>query len=143
MFRYLFNYLFVLGLATVAFSCTNENNKPEIKFSQDHSSIIIKNIDEVSLLKVKNAYQANPDSLNLVTVLISPGELDSLQDEIEVPGKIRVLGDSLIFKPTLPFIKTKRYIIESYIGIKYANAAKLLTGNTKQNLQPQRQILTR
>ena len=94
-------------------------------------------------LKVKNSEQANPDSLNMVTGLMSPGELDSLQDEIEVPGKIFVRGDSLIFKPSLPFLKTRRYLVESYIGVKYANAAKLLTGNAKQNLQPQRQILTR
>ncbi|UKT63808.1 hypothetical protein [Pedobacter mucosus] len=134
---------FYVAMAIFTLSCSSENNKPEIKFSQDSSSIIIKNIDEVSLLKVKNAYQANADSVGLVTVLISPGELDSLQDEIEVPGKLSFLGDSLIFNPQNAFIKGKRYIVESYIAVKFAVAGKLLTGGTKHNLRPQRQLLTR
>ena len=126
-----------------ALSCSNTNNKPVIKFAGDSASIVIKNIDEVSLLQVKNAYKANADALNAISVLIKPGELDSIQDELEVPGKIKILGDSLVFRPDQPFIKGKEYLVESYIGVKFATAGDLMMGKGKQNLKAQRQTLKR
>jgi len=126
-----------------ALSCSNTNNKPVIKFAGDSASIVIKNIDEASLLQVKNAYKANADTLNVISVLIKPGELDSIQDELEVPGKIKVLGDSLVFRPDQPFLKGKEYLVESYIGVKFATAGDLMMGKGKQNLKAQRQTLKR
>jgi hypothetical protein len=143
MFKRFFKYSVIVGISISAFSCSNRNNKPIIKFSGDSSSIIIKNIDEASLLQVKNAYQANADTINMVSVLIKPGELDSIQDELEVVGKVKILGDSLIFKPDQPFVKGKDYLVESYIGVKFATVGSLIAGGTKHNLQPQKQTLKR
>lgn len=143
MFKCFFKYQAVIAVTVFALSCSNTNNRPIIKFSGDSSLIIIKNIDEVSLLQVKNAYQANADTLNLVSVLIKPGDLDSIQDELEVPGKVKILGDSLVFNPDQPFLKGKEYLVESYIGIKFATAGDLIRGNGKQNLKAQRQTLKR
>ncbi|ARS42319.1 hypothetical protein CA265_22725 [Sphingobacteriaceae bacterium GW460-11-11-14-LB5] len=143
MFKCFFKYQAAIVIALFALSCSNTNNRPIIKFSEDSSSIIIKNIDEASLLQVKNAYQANADTLNLVSVLIKPGDLDSIQDELEVPGKVKVLGDSLVFNPDQPFLKGKEYLVESYIGIKFATAGDLIMGKGKQNLKAQRQTLKR
>lgn len=127
----------------VAISCSNTNSKPVIKFSGDSSSIIIKNIDEASFLQVKNAYKTNPDSLDLISVLLTPGDQDSLQVERQISGRFSIGGDSVVFKPNEPFIKGQNYLVESYIGVSYADAKKLLTNGIKHNLQPQQQILTR
>jgi len=143
MFKCFFKYQAVIAIVLFVLSCSNTNNRPIIKFSEDSSSIIIKNIDEASLLQVKNAYQANADTLNLVSVLIKPGDLDSNQDELEVPGKIIILGDSLVFNPDQPFLKGKEYLVESYVGIKFATVGDLIKGNGKQNLKAQRQTLKR
>ncbi|WP_316846599.1 hypothetical protein [Pedobacter psychrodurus] len=143
MFKCFFKYLAVIAVVLFALSCSNTNNKPIIKFSRDSLSIIIKNIDEASLLQVKNAYQANADTLNLISVLIKPGDLDSIQDELEMPGKIKVSGDSVIFSPDQPFVKGKDYVVESYIGVKFATVGNLISGNAKHNLQAQRQTLKR
>ncbi|MGM9476817.1 hypothetical protein ACS5PU_10310 [Pedobacter sp. GSP4] len=130
-------------VAVFALSCSNANNRPIIQFSGDSSSIIIKNIDEASLLQVKNAYQANPDSFNLVSVLIKPGELDSIQDELPIAGSIKISGDSLVFNPAKPFVKGKDYVVESYIGVKFATVGNLISGSAKQNLKAQRQTVRR
>ncbi|KRT17327.1 hypothetical protein ASU31_06560 [Pedobacter ginsenosidimutans] len=143
MFKCFFKYQAVIAVVLFALSCSNTNNRPIIKFSEDSSSIIIKNIDEASLFQVKNAYQANADALNLVSVLIKPGDLDSIQDELEVPGKVKILGDSLVFNPDQPFLKGKEYLVESYIGIKFATVGDLIMGKGKQNLKAQRQTLKR
>ncbi|RDC54745.1 hypothetical protein DU508_19775 [Pedobacter chinensis] len=143
MFKCFFKYSALFAIATFALACSNTNNKPIIKFSRDSSSIIIKNFDETSLLQVRNSYLANPDSNSLVSVLVQPGELDSLQDEILVPGKIKISGDSLVFNPDQPFRKDNTYVVESFINVQFATAGKLITGKVKYNLQPQRQILKR
>ncbi|CAH0195623.1 hypothetical protein SRABI27_01614 [Pedobacter sp. Bi27] len=143
MFKCFFKYQAIIAIVLFTFSCSNTNNRPIIKFSGDSSSIIIKNIDEASLLQVKNAYQANTDTLNLVSVLVKPGEMDSIQDELEVPGKVKILGDSLVFNPDQPFLKGKEYLVESYIGIKFATVGDLIMGKGKQNLKAQQQTLKR
>ncbi|WP_157255409.1 hypothetical protein [Pedobacter sp. Leaf216] len=124
-------------------SCSNTNNKPIIKFSVDSTSIVIKNIDEASLLQAKNAYKANIDTLNLISVLIKPGDQDSIQDELIVPGKIKIVGDSLVFSPAMPFVQGKDYLVESYLGVKFATVGNLISGTAKHNLQAQRQTLKR
>ncbi|MFD2582798.1 hypothetical protein ACFSR6_09880 [Pedobacter vanadiisoli] len=142
MFKFFFNYLVVV-VVIFALSCSNRNNRPVIKFSGDSSSIIIKNIDEASLLQVKNTYNAGGDTLNLISVSIKPGESDSLQDELELAGKVKILGDSLIFNPDQPFVKGKDYLVQSYIGVKFATIGNLITSSAKHNLQPQKQTLRR
>ncbi|MGN7990462.1 hypothetical protein ACTJKC_24200 [Pedobacter sp. 22226] len=143
MFKRFLKYSVVVAVFMSAFSCSNRNNKPVIKFSGDSTSIIITNIDEASLLQVKNTYQANVDTVNIMSVLIMPGELDSIQDELEVAGKVKIVGDSLIFNPDQPFVKGKDYLVESYIGVKFATVGNLITSSAKHNLQPQKQTLKR
>lgn len=133
----------VIAIVMFASACSHTNNKPIIKFSRDSASIIIKNFDEATLFQVKNAHFSNPDSNQLVSVWLHPGELDSLQDDIQVSGQYKILGDSLVFIPNKPLQKGKTYAVESFIGVKFANAGKLISGSAKYNLQPQRQILKR
>lgn len=143
MFKRYFAYWVLFCVSISVFSCSNRNKKPVIKFSEDSTSIIIKNIDEASLLQVKNVYQRKTDTINMISVLIRPGDLDSIQDEQEVPGKVEVSGDSLVFSPDLPFLKGKEYLVESYIGVKFAAVGDLIMGKGKQNLKAQQQTLKR
>ncbi|MEH3113304.1 hypothetical protein [Pedobacter terrae] len=143
MFKHYFTYSVFVWISVSVFSCSNRNNKPVIKFSGDSTSIIIKNIDEASLLQVKNAYQGKADTVNMISVLIKPDDLDSIQDEREVPGKIKILGDSLVFSPDQPFLKGKEYLVESYIGVKFATVGDLVMGKGKQNLKAVQQTLKR
>ncbi len=143
MFKRYFTYSVIVWISISMFSCSNRNNKPLIKFSRDSTSIIIKNIDEASLFQVKNAYQNKADTINMISVLVKPGDNDRIQDEQEVSGKIEVLGDSLVFSPDEPFSKGKEYLVESYIGVKFATVGDLVMGKGKQNLKAQRQTLKR
>lgn len=143
MFKCFFKYLAVFAIMMFASACSHRNNKPIIKFSGDSASIIIKNFDEASLLQVKNAYATSPDSNQLVSVWMHPGELDSLQDDLPVEGTCKVYGDSLVFIPSITFEKGKTYVVESFINVEFANAGKLISGAAKYNLQPQRQSLKR
>lgn len=143
MFKRYFTCSVIVWVSISAFSCSNRNNKPVIKFSRDSTSIIIKNIDEASLLQVKNAYHNNADTINMMSVLIRPGDKDSIQDEQEVPGKVEVLGDSLVFSPDQPFLRGREYLVESYIGVKFATVGDLILGKGNQNLKAQQQTLKR
>jgi len=133
----------IVIFAICAQSCSNANNRPIIKFSGDSTAIIIKNIDEASWFEAQKAYQANPDSNNLVTVLLIPGDQDSLEVEKEIPGKFKLAGDSVQFDPDSAFVKGKTYLIENYIGVQFGSVGQLLKNNVKAQLQPQRQTLTR
>ncbi|WP_217643888.1 hypothetical protein [Pedobacter rhizosphaerae] len=133
----------VFVFATSIQSCSNANNKPIIKFSGDSSTIIIKNIDEASWFEARKAYQANPDANSLITVLIIPGDQDSLQTEREISGSFKLAGDSIQFTPDSTFLKGKTYLVENYVGVKFGSLGGLLKNNVKAQLQPQRQTLTR
>lgn len=141
MFKFV-KYLFVFVVLNIV-SCSNKNNKPVIKFSADSASIIIKNIDEASLFEIRKAYQNNSDSVNFISVLLTPAETDSLQDEKKIFGKVILKNDSLIFTPQQPFLKGKTYLVESYISVNFADGSKLFKGAIKHNLEPQQQMLTR
>lgn len=143
MFKHYFIYSVMFWVSISLFSCSNRNKKPVIKFSGDSASIIIKHIDEASLLQAKNAFQSKADTMNIISVLMKPGDLDSIQDEQEVPGKVEIKGDSLIFTPNQPFLSGKEYLVESYIGMKFATVGDLVMGKGKQNLKAQQQTLKR
>ena len=142
MFKSLCKFLIVTTIGLLI-SCSGTNKKPVIKFSEDSASIVVKNIDEASLLQVINHYEGNADSVALISVILKPGDLDSLQDDIEVPGKVKLAGDSVIFVPEQPFKKNRSYLVENYIGIKFAGLSNLLNGTARHNLQPQKQLLKR
>jgi len=140
MRKFCFNRSLLLVMIIFIFSCS-DNKQASIKFADDHSSIIMNNFDEASLLQLRNAYAENADSNRFVNVLVQPSELDSLQDEIPIAGKVNLKGDSLIFIPAEPFKKNKSYVVESFINVKFANSEKLISGHGNYNLKPQRQIL--
>ncbi|WP_421945376.1 hypothetical protein [Pedobacter sp.] len=137
--KYLFLVLLIINLA----SCSNTNNNPVIKFSADSNLIIIKKIDESSLYQLKNNLNQDINSLNIISVISIPNADDSLQNEERVLGKLKIAGDSIIFTPKDIFIKGKTYLVESYLGVSFADKNKLFKGTINHNLQPQKQLLKR
>ena len=137
--KYLFLVLLVINLA----SCSNTNKNPVIKFSADSNLIIIKKIDESSLYQLKNSLNQNIDSLDIVSVISIPNAEDSLQNEERISGKLKISGDSIVFTPKHVFTKGKTYLVESYLGVSFADKNKLFKGTINHNLQPQKQILKR
>jgi len=124
-------------------SCSHTNNEPIIKFSGDKHSVEINNIDETSLYQAKKAFVENPDSSGLMAVFEQPAEMDSIQTERKIKGKIKWIDDTLVFTPDTMFVTGKSYLIENYIGVMFGTTEKLLRNAVKPQLQPQRQILTR
>lgn len=137
--KYLFLVLLVINLA----SCSNTNKNPVIKFSADSNLIIIKKIDESSLYQLKNNLHQDIDSSNIISVISIPNVEDSLQNEEQVSGKLKITGDSIIFTPKNIFTKGKTYLVESYLGVSFADKNKLFKGTVNHNLQPQKQMLKR
>jgi len=133
--------LFIIVLAAI--SCSSTNSKPSISFSADSNSIIINHIDASSILRLKKAYKAHPDTINFISVLVTPTEEDGLQKEEKINGNVKFLSHGLIFYPLKPFEKGKSYLIENYIDTKFADTEKLLKGSIKHKLEPQQQILER
>ena len=137
--KYLFLVLLVINLA----SCSNTNKNPVIKFSADSNLIIIKKIDESSLYQLKNNLHQDIDSSNIISVISIPNVDDSLQNDEQVSGKLKITGDSIIFMPKNIFTKGKTYLVESYLGVSFADKNKLFKGTVNHNLQPQKQMLKR
>ncbi|WP_443936958.1 hypothetical protein [Pedobacter sp. MW01-1-1] len=137
-------FLFVFSLfSSLLFSCQSENTGSVIAFTSDSSKIVIKNIQAVNLLQVKNSFKENLDSTYLISVYLTPGENDSLTMEHRIDGNIKLEGDSLMFYPKQPFEKGKTYLVETVIGMDFANSKKILTGKLKSSVQRQKQLLVR
>ncbi|TDG37156.1 hypothetical protein EZJ43_03290 [Pedobacter changchengzhani] len=137
--QYLFFFCAVLSIT----SCKGGKSDAKINFSSDSASIIINNIDAASFLQAKKIYDANPDTVNFVSVLIIPSLNDSLQLEERVKGTIKLNKNEIIFMPTIPFVKGNSYLVENYINAEFITVKKMINGGVKSNLTPQQQILTR
>ncbi|KQR69672.1 hypothetical protein ASF92_13245 [Pedobacter sp. Leaf176] len=124
-------------------SCSNTNKAPVIMFSEDSTAIVIKNIDATSLYELKKDNKDHPHMQNIISVVLMPIETDSLQDEKLISGRTIIQDNFVVFKPELPFNKNETYLVESYIGSKFADKSKLFKGTVKYNLEPQKQLLKR
>jgi len=142
MFKFV-KYLIVPVFILLLTSCSNTNKAPVIMFSEDSTSILIKNIDEASLYELKKDNKAHPGIQSIISVMLIPNETDSLQDERSISGSTIIQDNIVVFKPELPFIKNETYLVESYIGSKFADKSKLFKGTVKYKLEPQKQLLKR
>ena len=58
-----------------------------------------------------------------------------MQTEKNIVGHTELKGDSVLFVPEKPFLAGKTYLVESYIGVKFADGGKLFKGTIKHNLE--------
>jgi hypothetical protein len=136
-------YLTVLMVCCIL-ACSNTKNEPlDIDFSKDSSSIQIKHIDPVGLLKIKNGELSDSVVQRMVQVVVSPEEGDTSSRDQLVPGKIIADSLSLIFTPSLPFEKGKRYMVLTFINSKFGDLQSLIQNKTKFSMAPNQKILQR
>ena len=133
----------MLGVLICLCGCSNVNNPPIIKFSTDSTAILIKDIDKVSLLQLKNLLKVDSgiDDFLKIMILVSPK--NSLTDNQVLTGTVKVLGDSLTFVPIKHFMPGQSYLVESYIGAQFGSVGQMLKGKGQTTVHPQRKILRR
>ncbi|WP_449435614.1 hypothetical protein [Pedobacter steynii] len=108
MVKFFVKILMAFCATTLVFSCTSTNSKPLlIEFSVDSSAIVFRNIDQAGLLQLKNAPAADSVFYDVLTVLQTPSEKDSLIKEMPVNGKITANDEGLVFVPEKPFVKAE------------------------------------
>ncbi len=128
-----FNRCFALLLfAGCFYACgTAKNEKLDIDFSSDSTTIIIKNIDPVGMLKIQNGELSDSLLQQMVTVLESPAEDDSTSVERSVPGKLLKGKDFLSFQPAVPFKNGRQYMVLTYLNSKFADLQSIIKNQTK------------
>lgn len=135
-----------IGFFSVFFSliygCSNVNNRPIIKFSADSSAIVVGNIKKADLLHLKTLLEADSNISDYLKVTVSPTAEGSVQAEKNVLGRLEV-SDSVVFIPHNRFIPGKSYLVQSFIGAKFASMGGLLTGKAKTTVEPEQKILVR
>lgn len=123
-------------------TCNSTKNKPlDINFSNDSTAIVIKNIDPAGMAKIRNGELSDSLLQELVTVVESPLADDTAGMQVQMPGKVLQARDSLIFKPSHPFEKGRRYMVLTYINSKFADFQSIIKTKTKFNMAPNQKVL--
>lgn len=139
-----FNLYLRVWIVCCCVACSNKKNEPlNIVFTEDSTSIQIKNIDPVGLLKIKNGQLNDSVVQRMVQVLVSPEVGDSSGREQTLPGRISVDSAALIFRPAEPFEKGRRYMVLTFINSKFGDLQSLIQSKTKFSMAPNQKILQR
>ena len=134
---------FLMFLLVCGFSCSTSNNKPlSINFSADSANILIYNIYPAGLYKIKNNIKTDTLYQKLISVLQTPAD-DSTSKEIEWPGMLTTTGDSLFFTPDKPFVKGKRYLVETILNVTFASGKEIVKANVGHTVKAQQKTLIR
>lgn len=144
MFKYFFR-LIVLSYVSLFFAgCADANNKPlSIAFSKDSSAIVFSNIDPRGLLELKSLKNRDSVLMELVSVLQTPSENDSLIREETIPGKIMLSDSGLVFSPIQPFVKGREYLVITHLNIQFAKPEEIIKGKLSYTIKPQQKVLNR
>ena len=123
-------------------ACDSTNNKPlSIGFSSDSTKIIIKDINEAGLYQQKSNLKTDTVYQKIVSVLQTPGDDDTTSMEIDWPGKLAIVGDSLIFSPVKPFVKGRFYLVQTVINAQFAKSEEIIKTDVGHYVKPQQQLL--
>lgn len=137
----LFCVFFTAGLLS---GCSSANNKPLlIGFSADSTSIVLNHIDQTGLLQLQTLKNGGAALNNLVSVLQTPSERDSMFKELPIDGKVMVTDSNLVFIPSHPFVKGRDYLVITHLNAKFGNTKDLLGGELKNRVKPLQKLLTR
>lgn len=144
MFKYFVRPI-MLGCASLFFAgCSDANNKPlSIDFSRDSSTIVFSNIDPRGLLELNDLKDRDSVLADLVSVLQTPSEKDSLIREEAIPGKFMLSDSSLVFSPIQPFVKGREYLVITHLNIQFAKPEEIIKGKLSYTIKPQQKVLNR
>ena len=140
-----FTFLKYAGIICFLFSnaCRNKDkNNLDIEFSKDSSAIVITQIAPAGLYALKESFE-NGDSVEIISVIESPGENDSLSREIEISGRTEIHEKSVWFFPQTPFVKNKNYLISTPLNMYLGNTKEMLQSRMNLSGKPQEKRLIR
>ena len=147
MFRY-FKLLVWLILIVIVSAChrTTKNNKLLIDFSADSSIVQISGMNEKSLAYLKNGLvstQIDEAFKDLVSVVQTPNNDDTVGREVVWKGTLEMSGDTLFFKPENKFVKGQTYLVQTVIGSEFGSGVDLITSDVGDHVKPQEKLLKR
>ncbi|WP_316842973.1 hypothetical protein [Pedobacter gandavensis] len=144
MFKY-FVRLILVGCASLSFAgCSDANNKPlSIDFSADSSKIVFTHIDPRGLLELQGLKNRDSVLNDLISVLQTPSEKDSLIREEPIPGQMTLSDSSLVFSPLQPFVKGRTYLVITHLNIQFAKPEEIVKGKLSYSIKPQQKVLNR
>jgi hypothetical protein len=128
----------------ILFACSSTNSKPLlVSFSADSSSIVFSNVDPAGLLHL-NDIKASDSVLNdLIAVLQTPSESDSVIKESLIPGHLTLTDTNIVFTPNIPFVKGRDYLVITYINTKFGTAEQAIKSELRTGVRPNQITLTR
>ena len=143
MFKYI-KFPIITICFCLLFSCNTTNNKSlVIGFSSDSSQIVVKDIHEVELYKIRSDIDTGSAYQSLETVLHTAADDDSTSMETEWPGKLTIVEDHLLFTPNLPFVRGKTYLVETILNTQFASGEDIVKGSMNAQIKPRQQVLKR
>ncbi|WP_316746583.1 hypothetical protein [Pedobacter gandavensis] len=141
------NIVRLVMLAVVPFflaGCSDTNNKPlSIEFSADSSSIVFREVDPRGLVALKSMENRDSVLQDLVSVLQTPSEKDSLIREEALAGSIELGDSSLVFSPIQPFVKGRAYLVMTHLNVHFAKPEEIIKGKLSYTIKPQQKVLYR
>jgi hypothetical protein len=127
--------LIVIFISCLFSGCSTSNNKPVIvKFTADSSAISVQGINPVGLLELQHHF-ANDSTAGKWMRVSSEGK--------EVPGKLRMLDQEILFLPDTAFERGKTYLVSTPLNTTFGDADQVLKGKVRYHLKPQEVLLKR
>lgn len=144
MFRYVFRLVLLAAVPLFLAGCSNANNKPlSIDFSADSSAIVFTHIDPRGFVELQGLKNRDSVWRDLISVLQTPSEKDSLIREEAVAGEIKLGDSSLVFSPIQPFVKGRQYLVITHLNIQFAKPEEIIKGKLSYTIKPQQKVLNR
>jgi hypothetical protein len=144
MLKYFAARAFMIFFVLFLFSCSSANNKPiSIHFSADSSSIIFSGIDQAGFNQLRNTPGVDTSYQDMLAVFQTVSENDSTGKEEVLKGRVEFSDSTVVFRPAVPFVKGKQYMVISYMNVQFGGGAKLVKGKLNAALKPSQVFLSR
>ena len=124
--------------------CFSSNSKPlSICFSSDSTKIELNNVDRAGLWRLSSLESRDSLLKELVVVLQSPSEEDSLAMELPLSGYVTLTDSNVVFKPDSPFVKGREYLVVTHLNANFAELNDVFHGEMSTRVQPLQKLLVR
>ncbi|WP_316822070.1 hypothetical protein [Pedobacter gandavensis] len=144
MFKYVSRPSLICAAVLFFAGCSEANHKPlSIAFSADSSKIVFTHIDPRGLLELQGLKNRDSVLEDLVSVLQTPTEKDSMIREEPIPGKIMVTDTGLVYSPITAFVKGRSYLVITHLNIQFARPEEIIKGKLSYTIKPEQKVLNR
>jgi hypothetical protein len=130
MLKYFAARAFMIFFVLFLFSCSSANNKPiSIHFS--------------GFNQLRNTPGVDTSYQDMLAVFQTVSENDSTGKEEVLKGRVEFSDSTVVFRPAVPFVKGKQYMVISYMNVQFGGGAKLVKGKLNAALKPSQVFLSR